>query len=209
MQTELWEDERERGRCGVTGVGCDFESVDMCGWEQLTTNTMDWVRHKDGTPSSDTGPDGVDCDFDLVDICDWEQLIDDDMDWERRQGRTPSSDTGPDNDHTTGAGDNDNDDVDNDNNGYYMYIETTPLAGGETAVLASPSFTSTKSSICVKFAYNISNATATNTNHSATTTADNYTCCDSTTTTTSTAYTSSDIPANTTTNTSASNHQSW
>nr|XP_042908894.1 MAM and LDL-receptor class A domain-containing protein 2 [Parasteatoda tepidariorum] len=71
----------------------------------------------------------VDCDFDNNDfhegLCFWTQDKNADLKWKRGKGSTIQNFTGPTTDHTTG-------------NGYYLYVDATYNAKGNTAKLRSP-----------------------------------------------------------------------
>ncbi|KAK7488814.1 hypothetical protein BaRGS_00019949, partial [Batillaria attramentaria] len=42
---------------GGSTVDCDFESPNICGYQQVTSDRFDWTRHSGHTPSANTGPD--------------------------------------------------------------------------------------------------------------------------------------------------------
>ncbi|CAH1231916.1 MALRD1 [Branchiostoma lanceolatum] len=42
------------GEC--TTWSCDFETSDLCGYTQDTTDDLDWTRHSGGSPTPNTGP---------------------------------------------------------------------------------------------------------------------------------------------------------
>ncbi|KAI8507319.1 MAM domain-containing glycosylphosphatidylinositol anchor protein 2 [Branchiostoma belcheri] len=44
----------QSGQC--TTLSCDFETSDLCGYTQDTTNDQDWIRHSGPTPTTNTGP---------------------------------------------------------------------------------------------------------------------------------------------------------
>ncbi|KAK7478852.1 hypothetical protein BaRGS_00029951, partial [Batillaria attramentaria] len=88
------------------------------------------------------GCPGVTCDFDTSDICGWETAVPmNDFEWKRNKGGTTSSNTGPDADHTSGSG-------------HYMYVEASSL-GSTSGQLVSPLLTSTDTTNCVTFWYNM------------------------------------------------------
>lgn len=38
------------------GARCDFEQ-DWCGWNNMSANGLQWLRHNGSTPTNGTGPD--------------------------------------------------------------------------------------------------------------------------------------------------------
>ncbi|XP_035690046.1 MAM and LDL-receptor class A domain-containing protein 1-like, partial [Branchiostoma floridae] len=42
------------GQCAIWP--CDFETSDLCGYTQDTTDDLDWTRNYGGSPTSSTGP---------------------------------------------------------------------------------------------------------------------------------------------------------